>query len=366
MISVTFIFSHNPWLLPPAIEMIKVLKRKGNQVGIIYIGDNPVSGDLPEVDFLTIIPDAKTLKGKLLKELKLKKQITKISTDYYISCDLIAVFALYFSNKINNRIFWSFEILRPLTQFNLSIDYFRLKFLHRILKKIDWVLIPSEERKSLFHQNFAFPNSKIHTIHNSKSLYLNIEASSPSIMEGVDSAKTKVLYAGRFSISQYAQEIIEAATLLPDSFQIIICGIVEPNYMELIKHNPKINYLGRLDLKSLSAVTEKCDIGLCFYNKSLLIDNEYPAPTKVGDYISKGLKLITTDQKYLKDLVEGNRLGKSLNLISSKSIADAIQDLALNPKIKNRIEIKNFFVSQYNMDLEVDKLWDVIKYKHAI
>lgn len=361
MISVAFIFSHNPWLLPPAVEMIKVLKAKGNEVGIIYIGDSPLPGDLPAVDSLIIVEDDKTLKGKLSKELKLKNHITKTSADYYISCDLIAVIALYFSNKTTNRIYWSFEIMRPMAKWNLSIDFFRLEFFDRVLKRIDLVLIPTEERKTLFHQDFSFPISKIHTLRNSKSLHVYHDASSNVLLDKVDSGKIKVLYAGRFSGSQYGQEIIEAAALLPDSFQLIICGIIDSLYLDLISQNPNILYLGRLDLISLSALTEKCDIGLCFYNKSLIIDNEFPAPNKFGDYISFGLKLITSDQKYLKDLVEGNQLGKSLPLINSESIAHAIQDVALNHEIKTRSKIKDFFTTQFNMNLEVEGLLNVLK-----
>jgi len=357
MIDFTFVFGHEPWLLPAALEMVKVLKNQGLAVHVLYYGKNPVSGDLPEVDVLTIIPEDLSKKGKFTKEWKLKKTLNNTQSKYYIANDLISAFALSWSKVSDEKcIFWAFEVYLPLKKFKPSLDYFRLKYLGKATQDFKIILIPSEERKILYHQTFGKSLEDIVVLYNTKSTLNKPLTIDKKYAEVITADKVNVLYAGRFSPSQFADQIIASSHFLPDGYQWVICGVYDESYKSQIDNTPKMIGLGRLDIESLSSVSQLCQIGICFYDKSLLIDNEIPAPNKIGDYLSLGLKILTTDQKYLVDIVEKNHLGKSISTISPENIANAIVEVSENNNYKSKDLIIEHFLHHFNMNKEVDKL----------
>jgi glycosyltransferase involved in cell wall biosynthesis len=93
--------------------------------------------------------------------------------------------------------------------------------------------------------------------------------------------------------------------------------------LETIENN--IKFYGRLDLMDGYALSRKCKVGLAVLKP---IENyKYSYPTKIFEYMSIKLPIVTSNFKLYKDVVEANNCGYCIDPFSSEDLANSIETI---------------------------------------
>lgn len=93
--------------------------------------------------------------------------------------------------------------------------------------------------------------------------------------------------------------------------------------LETIENN--IKFYGRLDLTEGYALSRKCQVGLAVLKP---IENyKYSYPTKIFEYMSIKLPIITSNFKLYKDVVEVHNCGHCIDPVSSEDLANSIETI---------------------------------------
>ena len=110
-----FVFGLEPWLLPPAIEMIKVLRGRGYLVDVVYA--EYLKKGTYDWTLLAIHPYIISEKNKVKLQYVVSSKVSDLckSGDHtiVIACDIFALQGLYFSQIPNDifKVYWAFEII---------------------------------------------------------------------------------------------------------------------------------------------------------------------------------------------------------------------------------------------------------------
>jgi len=356
------VFGLEPWLLPPAIEFTTSLNQLGYTTKLLYIGLEGNKGDLPnELNFECVFR-GKGIWQRLRDQSTLSAKISKEKFDYVIACDLVALQSVFFSNIPKKKvIFWAFEVYEKPKKLQFSFDFLRLLNLGLLVRGIQCIIFPSASRRDRFIKEYrsTTPTQVIYNTRCVSGSRLNLkkyEAEKPG-----SCATIKIVYSGRFSPSQFADEILESSRFLPEGYKLIICGIASPSYIEKMRFIPQVEYLGRLDLHSMTELLINCDIGLCLYNRALSIENYDPAPNKVSDYIASGLRILSTDQSYLKQIVKDNKIGIDITDVTPSAITESIVAISHSDGLLSKEEIISFHREKFNMNIETINFLDRLK-----
>lgn len=370
-----FVFGLEPWLLPPAVEMIEVLIREKHQVEIfyaVYSGASKESGDLNESWNTTIIHKKRGLKKLMVPFLlgeKLKNFVNKNQPDVIIACDPLSLQATMWA-KPDKKIligYWGFEIIENPQKFSPSADYYRAKMLPTWLNKCQFVLAPSESR---LHKITKRCTEKIlgEVIYNCRKLIL-YGAQDPfwKNQMPLNDCEIRLVYAGRISPTQYIEEIMEAISLLPSKIGLLIAGVADDNYLSKLTSYAKtlnitsqVEFLGRLSREKTYSLIEYSDVGFVLYDSKSSAGASDPAPNKIGDYVAGNVWMIGSNQKYIYEWLEEKELGICINNIDPPSIAEAIHKILTNPKYSDKTLIKKIYTDSLNMNKQADKLLNVI------
>jgi len=93
--------------------------------------------------------------------------------------------------------------------------------------------------------------------------------------------------------------------------------------LETIENN--IKFYGRLDLTDGYALSRKCKVGLAVLKP---IENyKYSYPTKIFEYMSIKLPIVTSNFKLYKDVVEAYNCGYCIDPFSSEDLANSIETI---------------------------------------
>jgi glycosyltransferase involved in cell wall biosynthesis len=128
----------------------------------------------------------------------------------------------------------------------------------------------------------------------------------------------------------------------------------------LISSN-RINYLGTIPYVELPAILMQYDIGVCFYDKSV-INTVYASPAKIFEYMKAGLIIFSTDQptpQKIIDTLNGGYIYHDDRLNESVTV---LQDL-YNDQQKvielRKANLKSFWV-EFNYTKQARELFDWI------
>jgi len=354
-----FVFGLEPWLLPPAVEMIEALKSAGHGVKVIYAvyqGTKPDKGDFNASDTFEIVPKSPGAKRLLIHQFiaeSVKKLMTQYSVDVIIACDILSLQAV---NDIKGPVkgYWGFEIVSRPEKMKLSLGIYRAFRFPAWVENCDFFLSPSKSRADKISARCK-KNMPHEVIYNCR--LLKEETVSVSGTPG------KLVYTGRISETQYISEIIDAIALLPDNVELHLAGPVDSGYnstlLEKVKNSAlsgKVFLLGRLSREEAYALVDTADIGFVFYNENMGPEAQDPAPNKLSDYIAGNTWTLGGDQPYMKYWLEERGAGVCIKTMDSKSIADGIQKLLTDPKFKDKAVLHQLYNNELNMYAQAEKL----------
>jgi glycosyltransferase involved in cell wall biosynthesis len=370
MKSFIFVFGHEPWFLPPALEMLEVLKMNGFETHLIYaqsIEDILLGDDLPLADSIKKIKPASRFPTLFLaNELKrCVQELIKPDKEYIVlACDIIALQAIRkISSKNVRKGFWAFEIIEKPFKITFSFDYFRKHRYPNWIKECDFYFAPSNSRLKRIERrvNKDMPREVLFNckmINNKGAFQLKTQKTQKEI---------RLVYTGRVSEVQYISDILGCLVHLPSNVVLFIAGFAEKYIFEELEAKAKklaiadrVFLLGQLTRQKSYELLSQCDIGLVFYNPMMSIDCADPAPNKIGDYVAANLWMIGTDQPYIKKWLEEKKLGIVLRNVTPKIIADSVKTLIDGPNFSDRSRQVEVFGDCLNMNQQADKLLSLV------
>jgi glycosyltransferase involved in cell wall biosynthesis len=363
-----FVFGLEPWLLPPALEMIAVLRSNGHQVTIIYAQYQGTPANKADFDMSIehIVVSKQSGYKRLLQHQFISKAVQNIKSkgviDTYIACDILALQALVGIKGILKG-YWAFEITYKPLKFKPSMDYFRALSFPAWISRLNFFMAPSVSR--IKHITDRISSNIPHEV-----LYNCRQYIPAKTMEGLPlhkNAPLKLVYTGMISKDQYIEEIIDAIAFLDIPVTLTLAGPCAPAYQanlqERIASNNKlkesVHLIGRVERMAAYELLAQSDIGFVFYNEQdLTID---PAPNKLSDYIAANLWIIGGSQPYIKYWLEERGAGISIPSITPQYIANAITQIATSGNFADKNRLADIYKNELNMNVQSEKLIKLVE-----
>jgi hypothetical protein len=354
-----FVFSIEPWFLPPALEFIKVLRKRKYHVDVIYRKSlNKGDYDWLSLDIEPLIIESGNRIIQMLSfNLSIFRLLKKKRAHFVVFTDLwsLQAMAWIFRKKYRSTILWNFELVHNPVKVGLSVDGLKNNWFRYLARKTDYIFVPSQPRVENI-ASWLKARKKIFIVLNARSLD-NV------ISKEKSKHRTHVLLAGSLSNIHLADKVYKSILHLPEDFVIHIAGLARGNYENelndfIANHNlgDRLIYYGLLNKTDLDKLLGKAHIGVIIYNKDKGITGSNIAPTKLGDYISAGLNVVGSDQEYLKYWLEERKLGRTISEITEEQISSAIHELSSKNKKSDQNKVRSVFLEEYNMDVQVNKV----------
>lgn len=170
----------------------------------------------------------------------------------------------------------------------------------------------------------------------------------------------KVVYVGSISSTRGIREMIRALELLNGDAQLDLVGGFDDEvlYREMQDHPGWrwVNELGWLSRDAAFSTMSQAMAGLVLIHPE---PNYIDAlPTKLFEYMSAGIPVISSDVELWKQIVEGGECGVCVNPLDPVAIADAIRYFLKNPEICDTFgrNGRKAVMEQYNWVDEADHL----------
>jgi glycosyltransferase involved in cell wall biosynthesis len=186
--------------------------------------------------------------------------------------------------------------------------------------------------------------------------------------QGVAAARPKiVVYVGVVTPARCAEEIVEAARLLPDDTVIVLIGPCEEGYdiegaIRARGVERRVFYYGRVpSVADLEPLTNSADLGLQLQHNCGL-NTYYCAPCKLFQYMMAGLPVVASNFPGMIEVVEKNLVGICVDPTDPKAIADAINTILSNEELRATMAANALRLSKERFCYEVEgtKLLDAI------
>ncbi len=365
-----FAFGQEPWLLPPALNMIQVLKSIGHKVDIIYAeyqGKKPEVGDYDSQLTYSTVPKQAGFR-RLLTFRMLNAQISKYvkveKPDCVIACDILSLQATIGLSDVKKG-YWGFEIIAKPDRVKYSFDYYRALRFPAWVNKLNFFLAPSISRLKKIEKRVG-GNVQGRVIYNCRQLIGDNHIVNDFSFNG---KKTySLIYTGMISKAQYIEEIVDAMFLLPENISLSIAGPADEVYYKslLLKVSEnrllkdRVHLLGRLSREDAYDLVNNGDIGFVFYNPGSNGEANDPAPNKLSDYIAGRLWILGSNQEYIKYWLQDKGAGLVLETINKESIAKGVMDIISDNRFNNKQHLENLYLNELNMNVQADILLDVI------
>jgi len=174
-----------------------------------------------------------------------------------------------------------------------------------------------------------------------------------------------LIYAGSLSGEYGVKEMVQALEFLDIDRNVslrLLGKFNEKKFEQEIRRLPgykKAEYLGWCNRDEVLKNMMEADIGLTY---------DHPLPrfkvgisTKLLEYMSVGLPVITPNYPLWKEIVEGNDCGIVVEPLNPKALAKAIEYLLKNPELRKMMgeNGRRAFLENYNWETESRKFLDV-------
>lgn len=141
-----------------------------------------------------------------------------------------------------------------------------------------------------------------------------------------------------------AEEALEALTMLPGHFGLVIAG--DGDVLDELKNRvsgsalqERVIFTGRLPYPKLMAITVQCFAGLSL-DKPTCLNYLYSLPNKIFDYIQAQIPVIVSDLPGPASVVRAYGLGIVLNQVTPEAIAEAVRKLERDLEAERRLWIE--------------------------
>jgi glycosyltransferase involved in cell wall biosynthesis len=174
--------------------------------------------------------------------------------------------------------------------------------------------------------------------------------------------KTIVLYQGLFDPSRCIMELAEASRLFDEGVVLVLIGSGFKEWaqpQQIMERFERVVVLPRAPYEELWQYTASADIGVLFYRNDCR-NNYYCAPNKLHEYMMMGLSVVTCNYPGMKQIVEGETLGLCVNPEQPEEIAAAVNRLAADSGLRERIGVNALRLSKehYNWEKEFAALFN--------
>ncbi|WP_223952965.1 glycosyltransferase [Aeromonas caviae] len=321
--------------------MAETLKRKGAEVQLIaWIPSERIS----ETDSWDV--DVKSLGNVWYSKLP-------IIRSYLVQ--LHVLFILLFDNS--NVIFHELSFFRVLVF--LKKLFPKRKYVHYATELYDENDVPAHRRLLEFYKvNASKPDIIIECdqlranyrkkFYDVKSPILVVPNTIPKFFEnknppdlysisGLNSkpASKVVLYAGAGYLHREIDRIIDGIALCETKVFFLAFCYGPESEIKIIREyankklgTDRVKICSAVERNILISCIDQADIGVVYYRPSLSIGNKFASPTKLFEYLSRGLPVLCSNNESLLDIINDNGFGVCVNDESVKAIADAVDNIS--------------------------------------
>lgn len=365
--SFLFLFSHNPSLLPPSLEFIYALKGLGHYADILFVGKPRDRSHLDKFlidNIYSVDINHRTLFDRIAFPLRMKRafkaHVSSKKYNYIFACDIVSLQILS-GFDLPGKVYWAFELMGIRKRFSFSWDGIRSLFFYHYLNEMNLLIVPSEQRKELFSvgalkvRRFVLGNWR------SKD---RVALTSKNQKTSKDSAKIRLVFAGKISFNSGIQRIIPKIAE-HSIFSLTLVGKMDEQFRSWLEDNKfeNVSYMGFVSNDQLITYLSEFDISVCSYDTIGVtnISALNPAPTKVGDAIAAGVMILSSDQKYLKDIVENNNLGFCYSEHNLSEVLTKISRLKRLEIDEFKQRVRESFEMDYCMEVNIPELLNVLE-----
>jgi glycosyltransferase involved in cell wall biosynthesis len=227
----------------------------------------------------------------------------------------------------------------------------------RLVPKCDDVVTPEENRSRIYEVELGARRPPI-TIRNCPPYRPPIVSSRlrDELRQRGSRFSTIVLYQGLVDSMRCLEEIAEATRLFDDGVGLVIMGTGYGKWA-----NPtaafgafeRIVVLPPVPHTELAPYTASADIGILLYRNDCR-NNYYCAPNKLFEYMMMGLPMIAASYPGIRPLVEGEGVGLCIDPESPAAIAAAVNRLAADPDLRQRMRGNGLRLAKDRFNWEVE------------
>ncbi len=200
-------------------------------------------------------------------------------------------------------------------------------------------------------ENYLFPKVKyILTVNNSIALLyykkygkeLTVVRNIPAVSENETSTyvfkypadkKMLLVQGAGLNPNRGLEELVQAIPLIDETFILVIAGrgllIDDLKKQAGTLLNSRIFFTGLLAPAQLQQLTKKAWCGFSL-DKPLNINQQCSLPNKLFDYIAAGIPVITSNITEVAAIVNEYQVGKVIDTVSPKAIANAVKSLSIS------------------------------------
>jgi glycosyltransferase involved in cell wall biosynthesis len=263
----------------------------------------------------------------------------------------------------------SFKGIRLINHLHGSDFY---EFLHRApawyqhllinaYNKVDTSIVLLDEMREQFKD---FPKMNIVVVSNFYDEELDTALASKN------TSHINMLYLSNIIKSKGIFELINAFDVLTKTYDNIVLNIagtfmadiymskdeVEQQFLQQIKNNPKLNYLGQVQGKNKIELLQRSDI--------FILPSYYPSeafPISIIEAMRSGNAIITTDYKYLPSIVRPEN-GALVEIKSVSSLIIGLENLLQDPIRLHTIQEHNIKIAKkyYTLTHYLDQLKKIV------
>ena len=142
-----------------------------------------------------------------------------------------------------------------------------------------------------------------------------------------------LIYQGAVNKDRGLEELIQAFTFLPATYQLLIVGSGDVHQqllektLELELH--RVHFAGQIPFSELAAYTIQADLGVSL-EKSTNLNYRFALPNKVFDYLASGVPILVSPLTELCAIIDKHDVGKLLPSHEPKDIAETIEAIFAN------------------------------------
>ncbi|HID94310.1 MAG TPA: glycosyltransferase [bacterium (Candidatus Stahlbacteria)] len=175
----------------------------------------------------------------------------------------------------------------------------------------------------------------------------------------------RIVYEGIYTKDRNLDKIIEAALYIRDGILVFVGEGTEEHSLKKLRDklrvNEKVNFFKPIPREELIPFISSCDIGLAIYSKNSL-NNFYATPNKLFEYIMAGIPIIGSNFPEMRNIIEGEGIGLTVNPDNPMEIASSINKLIEDESLYNKMQ-KNLEQARqkYNWEREEKKLIELYR-----
>jgi glycosyltransferase involved in cell wall biosynthesis len=183
-----------------------------------------------------------------------------------------------------------------------------------------------------------------------------------AIKLGVSDDKKILIYSGAISFNRGLDKIIESLAYLPNAYLVFLGRGSNSfkNYLLAVAKNKHVedrfSFYGPVKPHEVTTYVQSAYLGIAPI-ENVCLSYYFCAPNKVFEYIQGEIPVVSSDFPDLKDVVEGNEIGKTFDPQNPKDIADKISEIINNKELYNHYKngVKSI-VDKYKWENESIKL----------